>query len=212
MNSPACCHIVGAGDFFAGGFAPAGGDLVIAADGGHRHLARIGVRPDVVVGDFDSLAEPPDGAEVVRLPAEKDETDMLAAIRLGLARGFRLFKLYGGTGGRLDHTVANLQLLCHLSLRSARGYLVDESCVFTAITDGELRFDASSSGVLSVFAPLNEALGVALEGLKYPLKDATLRGDYPLGVSNAFTGRPARVSVASGTLLVAYPHTAVESR
>ncbi|NLD59260.1 MAG: thiamine diphosphokinase [Clostridiales bacterium] len=210
MNTPARCWIVGAGDFCARGFAPAPGDWVVAADGGLASLAQIGVSPDAVVGDFDSLASPPEGAEVVRLPVEKDETDMLAAIRLGLERGFRDFRLYGGTGGRLDHTVANLQLLCYLSLRGARGRLVDESCQFTAITDGELRFGAASTGVLSVFAPLGEARGVALEGLRYPLEGATLRGDYPLGVSNAFVGRPARASVASGTLLVALPHTAVE--
>ena len=81
------CWIVGAGDFCARGWSPKSGDLVIAADGGQGALSRLRARADIVVGDFDSLREAPNGGEVVRLPAEKDDTDMVAALRLALARG-----------------------------------------------------------------------------------------------------------------------------
>lgn len=83
------CWIVGAGDWCAEGWSPLAGDLVIAADGGQAPLSQLGTRADVVVGDFDSLREAPRGGEIVRLPAEKDDTDMVAALRLGLARGYR---------------------------------------------------------------------------------------------------------------------------
>lgn len=210
LDNSSCCWIVGAGDFSPYGFAPKSDDLIIAADGGSAHLKRTVFQPDVVIGDFDSSACPTEGAEVIRLPVEKDDTDMLAAIRLGMERGFRFFRLYGGTGGRMDHTLANLQLLSFLSKRGARGLLVGNDTSFTAITDGALLFDEASTGILSVFAQGGTAFGVNLEGLKYPLTNATLLADYPLGVSNEFTGVPARVSVGSGTLLIVYTHTVKE--
>ena len=93
------CWIVGAGDFCARGWSPESGDLVIAADGGQGALSRLHARADIVVGDFDSLREAPNGGEVVRLPAEKDDTDMVAALRLALARGCRDIRIYGAAGG-----------------------------------------------------------------------------------------------------------------
>ncbi len=202
------CWIVGAGDWCAQGWAPRGGDLVIAADGGQAPLLQIHTLPDVVVGDFDSLREAPHGGEIVRLPAEKDDTDMVAALRLGLERGYRDFRLYGAAGGRIDHTIANLQALNFLARHGARGVLVERRYNLMSIVNGEVRFRAESAGMLSVFAQCGEARGVYLEGLKYEQHGFTLRDDYPMGVSNEFTGAPARVAVREGTLLVAWAHTA----
>lgn len=213
------CWIVGAGECCWQGWAPREGDLIIAADAGQRALARLGVEPDVLIGDFDSLAasaDAPDAlgsvdaaGEVVRLPVEKDDTDTAAAIRLGLARGLREFRLYGGAGGRIDHTIANIQLLAYLSRRGARGVMCEQSRMLCAITGGEMRFLPQSRGMLSAFALGGIARGVTLEGLKYPLRDGALEADFPLGVSNEFLGCPARVTVREGTLLLAWAHTAV---
>ena len=202
------CWIVGAGDWCAEGWSPLAGDLVIAADGGQAPLSQLGARADVVVGDFDSLREAPRGGEIVRLPAEKDDTDMVAALRLGLARGYRDFRLYGAAGGRIDHTIANLQALGFLARQGARGVLVEARYKLVALWNGEMRFRAKSRGMLSVFAQCGEARGVDLEGLKYEQHGFTLREDYPMGVSNEFTGIPARVAVREGMLLVAWEHTA----
>ena len=203
------CWIVGAGDFCARGWSPKSGDLVIAADGGQGALSRLHARADIVVGDFDSLRDAPDGGEVVRLPAEKDDTDMVAALRLALARGCRDIRIYGAAGGRIDHTIANLQSLNFLARQGARGVLVEEHYSVTSILNGEIRFAAASRGMLSVFAQGGEARGVYLEGLKYPQRGFTLRDDYPMGVSNEFTGVPARVAVTDGLLLVAWTEEAV---
>lgn len=89
MEGP-ICYIVGAGTFYEEGFAPELGDFVIAADGGYQILLERGVTMDLVVGDFDSIGFRPDHPNVVDLPVEKDDTDMMAAIRLGRERGFRL--------------------------------------------------------------------------------------------------------------------------
>ncbi|NLI55287.1 MAG: thiamine diphosphokinase [Clostridiales bacterium] len=184
---------------------PAPGDLVIAADGGYAHLA--GVHADLVVGDFDSLGYVPEGETVVRHPAEKDDTDTMLAARLGLERGYHAFLLLGGVGGRLDHTLANIQTLAFLRANGARAALQGETVTVTMIQNEALRFREGLSGILSAFSYGERASGVYERGLAYALDDATLTDANPLGVSNAFTGAPAELSVRSGRLLVYYEGT-----
>ncbi|MCI9156875.1 MAG: thiamine diphosphokinase [Lawsonibacter sp.] len=182
---------------------PAAGDYVIAADRGYDALMAYGVTPDLAVGDFDSLGYTPNHPNVISLPVEKDDTDMLFALRRGLELGYRRFVLLGGVGGRLEHTLANLQLLDWLTLRGAQGFLAGEKTAATCLRDGQaISFPPELSGFLSVFCNSGRAEGVTLEGLKYPLERYTLTGDFPLGVSNEFLGRPAQVSVERGSLLL----------
>ena len=204
MNSLPVCYIVGAGTFCGTGFQPQPGDLVIAADGGFLTLTRLGVHMDLVVGDFDSMGFRPDHPNVVDLPVEKNDTDTLAALRLGLERGFRRFRIYGGTGGREDHTLANFQCLTWLSRQGCQGWLLGEGWTATSITDGSLTLPAGRTGTVSVFCQGDRAEGVTLRGLKYPLEDAVLTCDFPLGVSNAFTGAESFFSVRRGSLLILY--------
>ncbi len=202
------CYIVGAMEPGKISFIGGRPRLVIAADQGLYHMERQGIRPDLIVGDFDSLGRMPEGANVVRHPVEKDDTDMLLAVKEGLARGCRTFVIYGGLGGRLDHTYANLQTLIFLAERGAVGYLVGDGTAASAIRNGAMAFPADLTGGVSVFCPDGRAEGVALRGLYYPLEDAALTSGFPLGVSNHFTGRPAAVSVERGTLLVMWEETA----
>ena len=131
---------------------PAPGDYVIAADRGFDSLAAYGVTPDLAVGDFDSLGHRPNHPNVIQLPPEKDDTDMLFALRKGLELGYRRFVLLGGVGGRLEHTLGNLQLLDWLTLQGAQGFLAGEKTAATAIRDGaRLRFPGGMEGTLSVF-------------------------------------------------------------
>lgn len=204
MLSVVSCSIVGAGDFYPRGLARRTGDLLIAADGGYEHLKALGLEPDFVVGDFDSLAVPPKRPGVLPLPKEKDDTDMLAALRLGVEKGFGEFHLYGGVGGRMDHTVANLQCLVWLAKQGLHGRLYGDHWTAEAVTDGTLAFGAERRGYLSVFSQGDRAEGVRLCGLKYPLENAVLTNDFPLGVSNEFTGVESTVSVGKGSLLVIY--------
>ncbi len=178
-------------------------DLVIAADGGLVHLERGRVTPDIIIGDFDSLGHLPSGTEVIRLPVEKDVTDTAAAIDVARGRGYRRFVLYGATGGRPDHTMANYQTLASLALRGEEGYLVGEDFSATAIYSGSsLIFNNDFQGTFSVFAIGGDARGVSIRGGTYALDNATLSPVVPLGVSNSFAGEELRVSVREGTLLV----------
>lgn len=179
-----------------------GGDLLIAADKGYATLRQMGITPDLVVGDFDSLGGVPDGPAVIRLPQIKDETDMGFALNYALDLGHTRFVLLGGLGGRLDHTIANIQLLACLNNHKARGILAGDGQAATVITNDSMSFSDAMCGFCSVFALSNTARGVTLEGLKYPLEDETLTNRFPLGVSNEFLGLPARVAVEEGTLLL----------
>lgn len=202
------CYIVGACDAGKLSFADSSAAFVIAADGGLSALEAQGVAPDLIVGDFDSLGRIPRGDHVLRYPPEKDDTDTMLAVKLGLERGFREFVLYGCTGGRPDHMYANLQTLRYLAGKGGRGYLVGDGWVSCVICGGALSFPAGMDGTVSVFCPDGVAEGVTLRGLKYSLEDASLQSDFPLGVSNQFTGEEADVLVSSGSLLVMWEESA----
>lgn len=177
-------------------------DLVIAADAGYKQLG--GIKPHLVVGDFDSLGYVPREESVVELPVRKDDTDALFAVKLGLSRGFRRFVLLGSVGGRLDHTLANIQALAYLTTRGARGVLVGETEKITMLQNGSLNFFGTPEGIVSVFAYGGTATGVTEENLAYPLDCATVTTDFPIGVSNEFTNQPARITVEEGCLLIVW--------
>lgn len=196
------CYIVGAGEFGDGIFCPLKEDMVIACDGGFKYCREKGIRVDMVVGDFDSLDDIPEHPNVVILNREKDETDTGWAIMEAWKRGYREFIVYGGTGGRISHTIANIQLLADLAEKGGHGRLIGKGTWYRVIHNEEICFDAEEEGFLSVFCLGDKAEGVFEEGLKYELNDWTLRKEEPLGVSNEFIGRPAKITVKNGTLLL----------
>lgn len=197
------CVIVNAGEF-TGLIEPVGqADLLIAADGGYAHLQQLGLQPDGVLGDFDSLGYVPENAKI--FPVEKDDTDSMLAVRQGLKNGFDRFLLYGSLDGpRLDHTIANFQTLQFLADRGATGWLIGTTYVATVLKNGTLHFDAKAEGIISVFCMGADAKGVTIKGLQYPLQNATLSAGFPLGVSNHFIGEKAEISVKDGSLLILY--------
>lgn len=176
-------------------------DHIIAADGGVLHAQKLGITPQEVIGDFDSLGFVPQGANV--FPVEKDDTDAMLAVRRGLALKFKRFLIYGGMDGpRLDHTVANFQTLHYLAQHGAFGCLVGRHNLAAVIQNGSISFPEGLEGTVSVFCSGPDAEGVELEGLYYPLQNGSLSAAFPLGVSNHFTGARARIRVREGTLLV----------
>ena len=181
-------------------------DLVIAADAGYRTCRELGIVPDLLLGDFDSMEQPEDFANIHRSPVEKDDTDTMLAVKTGLEQGCGEFYLYGGTGGRrLDHTLANLQTLLYLRRRGARGYLYDNDFVWTVIENETIRVDKTVEwGLLSVFCLGDRARGVAETGVQYPLQGAELTAEFPLGVSNHILEPVAAVGVETGALAVGW--------
>ena len=194
--------------FCAGGFEdllePIGQqDYILAADGGLVHVQKLGLNPNGILGDFDSLGYVPDSAAV--FPVEKDDTDAMLAVRRGLELGYKEFLLYGSLDGpRLDHTVANFQTLQFLADHGAKGYLIGNTHIVTVVKNGSISFPATATGIISVFCMGSDARGVTIEGLHYSLENGTLSAGFPLGVSNHFVGKPATIEVEDGSLLVIY--------
>lgn len=200
------CCIIGAGDITNTTINIPDGAFVISADGGYQYLADLGITPDLAMGDFDSLGYVPDNTEIIVFPCAKDYPDMMLAVLEAVKRGYDDILIYGAMGGRLDHTIGNLQMLCAFSQKRIRVKLVDNDVVVTAITDSYMELAARNKGTVSVFAfACDYADGVSIEGLKYQLTDSILKANEPLGVSNEFIGKSARISVRNGTLIIIYP-------
>ena len=203
------CFVFSAADFDGLRESPRSGDYVIAADAGYLLCRKIGLSPDLLIGDFDSMREPsdvPNVPHVERVPVMKDDTDTMLALKAGLSRNCAEFHIYGGAGGeRMDHTFANLQGLLYLRRRKARGFLYAHNFVWTAVENET--FEVSRvlpDGLLSVFALTGRAKGVTISGVLYPLDGAELSCDFPLGVSNHIVDEKASISVENGALLVGW--------
>ncbi len=195
------CYIVGAGEFY-GSLVPTAQDFVIAADGGYTALVERGIRCDLLIGDMDSLSARPSGVELITHPVEKDETDTYLAYLEGVKRGYTHFEVYGGVGGREDHTFANYCLLIYGVEHGHRISLVSERYNIFAIKNEKISLSGDKKKTISLFAFGGEARGVSIRGLKYEASDITLSASFPLGVSNSFTDTNAEIEVADGTLLI----------
>ncbi len=195
------CYIVGAGEFF-GNFTPNENDLVIAADGGYATLKKLGIRCDVLIGDMDSLEKIPDGIEILRHKVEKDETDMHLAYLEGRNRGFSKFSIYGGVGGRPDHTFANYCLLSYIKNEGRNATLVGDGYIAYTIKNEVTRVRGKAGDGISIFAFGGDCGGVSVKGLYYELDGGNLSPSFPLGISNHFTENEAEISAERGTLLV----------
>lgn len=197
----AVCYIFAALETKTLPYIPTKQDYVIAADKGLDNLKKIGIKPDVIIGDFDSLGFVPSGENIKRLPVEKDDTDVGFAVNYAFELGYKEFVIYGAIGGLLDHTVANLQLSAYISSKGGKSVFVGENVFVTSITNDTLKI-SNGKGRLSVFALSDKAEGVFLSGLKYPLENAVIENTFPIGVSNEFTDKSAKITVKNGTLLI----------
>ena len=200
------CHIVGGGDFF--GIRPTGeGDFIIAADKGLLYLQNLGITPNLVIGDFDSLGYVPCAKRVSRHPVNKDASDMELALQRAANYRHTDIYVYGGIGGRLDHTLANLQLFAAYSERGFYVTGIAEGFAIRCVTGPDVFTlpDNVEKGTVSVFAANDRAEGVIERGLEYSLDDEPLTNRTSLGLSNELIGQEATIAVESGTLYVFYP-------
>lgn len=207
------CILVCAGEFVPIEIPVEDGDYVIAVDGGFRYCQMLGILPDLILGDMDSASEEEravieeiereDPSRIHRLKPEKDDTDTLSAVREGLERGYRKFYFYGALGGRLDHSIANIQTLLFLKKQGAVGYILTDTQLVTVIRNEEITFHAGVEGRMSLFSLGEKAEKVTIKGMKYVLKEDTVTNDFPIGISNEFIKtEEALVRVENGELLI----------
>jgi len=185
-------------------------ELLIAADGGAGWLEEIGRRPDILVGDLDSV-DPAvvrrlaaAGTEVIRHPAEKDASDSELALGVALERGADEVVMLGALGGgRLDHELANLLLLADPELPGRDLRIVRAGTTVRVLAGrASLELGCGPGSVVTLLPVGGNAQGVATRGLRYPLDGETLRVGRSRGLSNEVVEAPASVWLGAGTLLV----------
>lgn len=207
-NSSQVFLIIAAGEFY--GEIPQKYDYVIAVDGGLLHCEKLGIKPDFIIGDFDSLGYVPDGENVIRLNPEKDQTDMYYVFDYFMNNIFSdkinaeyFIHIFGATGGRISHTLANIQSLSVFMeyTDNITAYLYDKSETMTCIEKRIFEFEKRDKGYVSVLARSDNAT-ISIEGLKYPLKRRKINNSYPLGTSNEFIGQASKITVHDGEVLI----------
>lgn len=186
---------------------PTGDDLLIAADSGYKNAALLGVRPTVLLGDFDSLPSEElsgaaEGAEVMSVPAEKDFTDTQMAVKVAIERGANEIILIGGLGGRLDHTLSNIALLRSLHSSGVRAVITDGRNRVRYMKNDSIILMQSGFKYFSLIALSERVKGVCIEGSKYPLKNAVLTSYDQYAVSNEIDGNCAFISIKKGEVLI----------
>ena len=206
------CILIGAGDLTISEIPIGENDLCIAVDGGYEYCKLLEITPDYILGDFDSISEKEaegvveiaktEEDKVVILPVEKDDTDMLAAIKLGLSKGYQSFRIYGGMGGRIEHTIANIQCLLYLKEHDAVGYLMDGTGMILVAKEEEISFQDSLEGYMSLFS-MGDKATVTIENMKYLLKEQEVTNSFPIGISNEFVlGEKGKVTVHEGAVMM----------
>lgn len=210
------CILVCAGEFRPMNIEKRPQDFVIAVDGGLKYLMECGIEPDFLLGDFDSLGE--EFSDIVakyremgedhflQLPVVKDDTDTMAAARLGIRIGYKEFLIYGAMGGRLDHTMANIQTMIWILRNGGRASMFDKNTRVTVIGPGVFEIPEEFEGTVSLFSLDRSLRDVTIRGMKYEVKNAAVPNDYPVGCSNETLpqggSKGAYYSIGEGTGLL----------
>ena len=182
-------------------------DFIICCDKGYEYVSRVGLSPNLVVGDFDSyLGAIPEKIPVVKLPKEKDDTDTMFAIKYAVNHGFKKIFLYCALGNRLDHTIANIQssIWATPELEYLKIFSQNEEVYF--INNSRIRIPKKENYSLSLFSATDKCKNVTIKNVKYTLNNATLTNSFPLGVSNEWID-DAEISVESGILMIVLSKT-----
>ncbi len=178
-------------------------DIIVCADGGYEKAVTAGLKPDIIIGDFDSAPVPVNSScEVIKLPVMKDDTDTMFCIREFIRRGCSEFLLLGMTGGRPDHTVANYCALLFLAQRGFKGCIADEKGLYYVLKNYSMEIKNKSGKGFAVFPFGCKECSVELKGFLYEVNDIMLTAEFPLGASNTINSDNAFVGIKNGSALV----------
>ena len=177
-------------------------DYFIFCDSGLKHQEKLGVTPNLIIGDFDSYENPQVEIETIVLPCEKDDTDTVFAVKEAVNRGFDDFLLIGAVGGRLDHTLCNVSILLKLYSIGKTAVIIDDYSDMQ-IVGRKTAFVDDSYAFFSLVNITGNAKGITVRNAKYPLKNAEITCDYQYGVSNEpLKGKITEITVKDGELLL----------
>ena len=196
------CLIISGGDYCGLPDELRQADYVIACDRAYLYAERMGVEPDLILGDFDSAPQPETAIPIERVPTRKDDTDTMLAARRAAERGCKEVAVCCAFGGRLDHTIANIQTAAWLVERGARVRLIGADTDAMVFTEGSLTLPRREGWSLSLFALTDTCEDVCISGTKYECSGVTVTNAFPIGVSNVWESEQAEVSAGEGILMV----------
>ncbi|AEM78872.1 thiamine diphosphokinase [Thermoanaerobacter wiegelii] len=185
-------------------------DMVICADGGANHAYQMKIKPDLIIGDFDSIKEEilefyeNEGVRIEKFPPMKDETDTQLAMLKAIELGATDVTFMGVIGERFDHSYANLSLLLYLLNRNIKGKIVNEKNEIYLINKF-IEVEGKKGELLSLLPYSKEVKGIYTKGLFYGLSGQSMDLEMPYGISNVFTEDKATIEIEEGLLLVIKP-------
>lgn len=180
-------------------------DFVISADAGFEYAEKYGYKTNCLIGDFDTLKKMPDENkynELIKFKVEKDDTDTMLAVKYALKNHYDKIYIFGALGGRLDHTISNIQTLNFIAKHNKQGFIISENEYITVLKPGNYKFFKKDGYSFSVFALSDEVSEVYEKGFKYSLDNATLKNSFPLGVCNDFKDDIGEISFKNGEILI----------
>lgn len=177
--------------------------FVICADKGVVHAKKLGIAPDLIVGDFDSLGYKPDNdCRIMSFDPEKDDTDLMIAVKEAVKRNKKCIEIYGALGGRLDHTIGNIQALAYAVQNGASASFISDSDIATVYKPGKYEVKNKKGFSLSLFSFSEKVCSLTISGVKYPLENGCITNSFPIGVSNEIIGETADIAFEKGLLLL----------
>lgn len=179
--------------------------FVICADGGYKNAVKFGIVPDLAVGDFDTIkSDIVINCDIKMYPPEKDDTDTMIAVKTALEKGFNDITITGALGGRLDHTIANIQTLMYISEHNASGKIIGDTDIVTIQKNSVQTYEKIDGYTFSMFSMLPLSDGITTHGLKYNLENGALSNSFPLGVSNEIIEKNCEIEIKNGILLIIF--------
>lgn len=197
------CYIFAGGEFDGFFDQIKNEDYIIGADKGYTYIKKIGLEADEIIGDFDSSKEP-DFLNKTKLKPEKDETDLYAAINIAIKKGYKKIIIYGGLGGRISHTIANIKIMEEFKKEGIDIELKNKNQRLFVIDKNFVEKKQIENIYISIFALSEKIENLNLINLKYELKNFTLKNDMHLGVSNEPIGKEFKIEFDKGIVLVIY--------
>lgn len=200
-NMSGKCLIISGGEF--DNYIPAPADYVIACDKGYEHALKLGISPDIVIGDLDSVTVPiPQEMKTIALPTAKDDTDTSFAVKYAISLGYDDITLICALGGRVDHAYSNTQTLCAAARQGAAACILSTDTVIHAVCGSSVSLKKRDGWAFSVFSATDTCSGVTITGAEYNVENIDMYNTYPIGQSNGWASDEARISCLEGTLLV----------
>ncbi|MDO5125602.1 MAG: thiamine diphosphokinase [Ruminococcus sp.] len=173
---------------------------IICADSGCIYAEKLGIKPDLIIGDYDSLGFIPENGII--FPVEKDDTDLMLAIKEGISSGYKCFDIYGAFGGRLDHLLGNIQSLGYIVEQECNGKLISQNEQVEILPKGQYEMLRKNGYSLSLFSYSDKVTGLTIAGTMYTAENIEMDSSFPIGISNKITSDKAYISFESGRLLV----------